>query len=172
MHLDHYYGLILMAEEKKDDKGEETENQLRRELEELKKEVKRLKEEKAGAPRSELLKETSKVLRRLDVGGFGILAGLIDGIGNLAELADKIQDPKNPLHNKLKVEYAIKTSGLLGDRYIASGRAFAGRQESRAPEPLARPEERKAIMEEIRELRKLKEQFLKAQREAEKEKQQ
>ena len=159
-----------MAEEKKDDKGEEAANQLRRELEELKKEVERLKQEKEGAPRNELLKETSKVLRRLDVGGFGILAGLIDGIGNFAELAEKIQDPKNPLHNKLKVEYAIKTSGLLGDRYITSGRPFATTQESRALEPLARPEERKRIMQEIRELRKLKEQFLKAQREAEKEK--
>jgi hypothetical protein len=159
--------LILMAEEKKD-KRVETENELKRQLEELKKEVENLKREKEEAvSRSALLKETAKALGKVDVSGFGILGGLIDGIASLAELADKVQDPKNPLHKKLKVEYAIRTSGLLGDRYIASGRPLvAGRQEGRAPEPVARPEERRRIMEEIRELRKLKEQFLKAEKEA------
>jgi hypothetical protein len=159
-----------MAEEKKD-KPVETQDELKRQLEELKKEVEKLKQEKEKvSSRSPLLKETAKTIRNVDISGFGILGGLIDGIASLAELAEKVQDPKNPLHKKLKVEYAIKTSGLLGDRYIASGRPlFASRQEGRAPEPLAQPEERKRIMEEIRELRKLKEQFLKAEKEAQKE---
>jgi len=152
-------------------KGKEKEiDQLKKQVEELKKQIEKLskpKEEKEPTP-TEQMKEATKLLK--EVGGVGIIGGLVDGIGNLVELAEKIKDPNHPLHKKLNVEYSIRTTGLLGDRHITSGGEFFARARRRGVPPATslRTEEQKKAIEELRELRRLKEEFLRAEKEREK----
>jgi len=142
-------------------------DQLKKQVEELKKQLSKPKEEKEPTP-TEQMKEATKLLK--EVGGLGIIGGLIDGIGNLVELAEKIKDPNHPLHKKLNVEYSIRTTGLLGDRHITSGGEFFAGARRRGVPPVTslRTEDRKKAIEETRELRRLKEEFLSAEKEREK----
>lgn len=142
-------------------------DQLKKQVEELKKQLSKPKEEKEPTP-TEQMKEATKLLK--EVGGLGIIGGLVDGIGNLVELAEKIKDPNHPLHKKLNVEYSIRTTGLLGDRHITSGGEFFAGARRRGVPPVTslKTEERRKAIEELRELRRLKEEFLSAEKEKEK----
>lgn len=144
-------------------------DQLKKNVEELKKQVEKQskpKEEKEPTP-TEQMKEATKLLKEVE--GFGIIGGLVDGIGKLVELAEKIKDPNHPLHKKLNVEYSIRTTGLLGDRHITSGgEFFAGAKRRGVPPATSLTEERRKAIEELRELRRLKEEILRAEKEREK----